>query len=330
MSEDFISEQNPLEFFPRGVCSCRSCQTQLDVSECPGLSEVQCPNCGGQVLVPQQIGDFWLYAPLAVGGMGAIYKALRQDRPDKFYAVKILPRDQLQNETLIRNLQEEIRINREIGEHPCTVRVVGSGVANDEHFLATEFIDGEGLDARIIREGSVPELDLLQVALRVLSAETHIYNKGYLYRDLKPENIIISKDHGAFLCDFGICQPIDEVVGIDEGDMLQGSPLYLPPERILAEGEDAWSEIYSLGLVMYHALAGKPYYEAGEVEAVAQMHVDAHTPEEQATRMMDISLDIAEMLQRMIRRRPKDRYQTFLDAERDVFRMLVNRLYGQR
>ncbi len=308
---------------------CYECLSAFDTHTLAPLTPVTCPTCSHETPVPYQVGKFWLFESLAAGGMGEVYKGFMEGRPERYYAIKILPRDKKDDPHLIDALRKEIAVNREIGEHPCTVRVEGSGQEGDEYYLATEFVAGEGLDKRIQREGALSEVDVLLIALRVLSAEAHIYQKGYLYRDLKPENILLAQSGESFLCDLGICMPIDEAVGIDESDLLQGSPLYIPPERILAEGEDAFSEIYSLGLVVFHAIVGRPYYQAEEVQSVAQMHVDSHSPEQQDQMMEGISLDLAEMLKIMIRRQPTDRYQTFLDVERDMFRIVVSRLYGQ-
>ncbi|MEM2915448.1 MAG: serine/threonine-protein kinase, partial [Candidatus Bathyarchaeia archaeon] len=191
---------------------------------------------------------------------------------------------------------------------------------------ATRFIAGESLDERIMRLGKLPEVEVLFIALRILSAEYHIYSKGFLYRDLKPENILISPEEGCFLCDFGICLPIEEARKADTGDIIQGSPLYLPPERLLGEGEDIYSEIYSLGLVMYHTLVGKPFFEGDDVDQIAKMHVDPPPAAYFNERFQLISPDLARVIAKMIRREPKDRYQTFLEVERDLFAILTMRI----
>ena len=202
--------------------------------------------------------------------MGAVYKAFIQGHPDKRAAVKILPRHHTNDPTLIANIENEIRIIRDLGVHPCIVSMIDAGFQNGEYFLATEFIEGERLEQRIGRLGRIPELELLAIALRLIQGITHIWNRGYLFRDMKPENIIIH-DRGAFLYDYGICQRIEDAYE-DEGDVVSGSPLYLPPERMDCEVEKAYSEIYSLGMVLYHCLKGKPFYDGKEAYFLARQH----------------------------------------------------------
>ncbi len=317
---------HPLEGYNQDQIQCSSCAEQIDFNGLVPLSVAMCPTCGGTNFVPQKIGRFWLYYPLAVGGMGAVYKAYHENEPDMLYAVKILPRQERENTTLIRNLKEEIHIMNDLGEHPAMVSSPANGKEDGEFFLATRFVAGEGLDERILRLGRVDELDALLIALRILSVEIHIYNSGYLYRDLKPENILISQEDGAFLCDFGICMELEKVRRTDQGDILQGSPLYIPPERLLGEGEDAYSEIYSLGLVLYHALTGTPYHNADEVETIAQMHIGRFGSDHHNERMAQLQTDTARVISKMIRRDAHDRYQCFMEVERDLFAILSNRL----
>ena len=318
---------DPLTLYPRGIFPCRQCAAELPMQGAEPLQAATCPACGASTLVPQKVDRFWLVEKLAVGGMSAVFKALHEQRPGRFFAVKLLPRDQRQNETLIGNLKREIATMREIGFHPCIVNVAGSGYEDGEYYMATDYVIGEGLDERIIRLGPLSETEALLMTMRMLAAETHIYGRGCLYRDLKPENIILNRYNGACLCDFGICMRLEDAARLDQGDQVQGSPLYMPPERLLAEGEDAHSEIYSLGLVLYHALTSQPYFNAKAVQTVAKLHVDAYTEAEQVEKMRDIKPDVAVVLKRMIRRAPAARYQRFFEVERDIFKILASRLY---
>lgn len=323
-----VSFAHPLDGYARGQLICSGCAGLIEFAGIEPLTIMSCRNCGDNNFVPKKIGKFWLYHPLAVGGMGAVYKAYREGEPDTAYAVKILPRQQRTNETLIQNLRAEIEVLNELGEHPAMVCSSANGFEEGEYYLATKFVAGEGLDERISRLGRVGEAEVLMIAMSLLSAEAQIYEKGFLYRDLKPENILISAEDGAHLCDFGICMSLEEAHRADGGDIIQGSPLYIPPERLLGEGEDAYSEIYSLGLVLYHALTGHAYYEADEVEAVAKLHVGWHDVAMHNEKMEELNQDVARVISKMIRREPHDRYQTFLEVERDIFKILSARLYA--
>ncbi|NQZ66552.1 MAG: protein kinase [Lentisphaeria bacterium] len=323
---DTENHVNLLEMFNQGQFQCTSCNETLQMSEVPPLSICICTNCEGENLAPAQIAGFWLYKELAVGGMGAVYFALHADYPEDTFAMKILPRDHRDNETLIKNIKDEIGVMKALGGNEAMVAAVAAGHEDNEYFLVTRYIKGNTLDDLIVKHGKIHEDIIIQVALRILSAESYIFKQGYLYRDLKPENILIEEGGIAYLCDFGICMPISQAHQ-DLGDLIQGSPFYIPPERLMGEGEHAYSEIYSLGLVMYHALSGKLFYNATDIEEIAKMHVNSTSDEDMISHMQGLAPDLSNVIINMIQRNPADRYQTFLEVERDLFKIFTARSY---
>ena len=104
----------------------------------------------------------------------------------------------------------------------------------------------------------------MEWVLQLLSAEQQIWDAGYLYRDTKPQNIMIDKDKNARLFDFGLCKPIEKSVDHDS-EMIQGSPLYMPPERIVGMEENMSSEIYSIGMAPLELLQIQDTDEANKL-----------------------------------------------------------------
>ena len=198
-----------------------------------------------------------MYFPIINESTTALYKAYHEDFPYRFFSVKILPRNQRENSDLIKKLEKEADLVYKLGKHPCLFTGVESGYEDGEHYLAMEFHDGERLDKCFDEQRTLTEVDVLIIALRLLSAETHIYNRGYLYRDLKPENILIFPPEGAFLYGYEHCQTLESICeATHEPD--GGLQYYVSPERFLGETEGLPSEIYSLGMLLYHLLAGTP------------------------------------------------------------------------
>ncbi len=297
------------EAFAAGHLLCQGCQAHLPLEHLDPLKMVQCPKCKTINFVPLRIGKFWLYEPLGGGGMGSVYRALNREMPGEIFAVKVLSREDRNRPAQIQALLNEARIAKIIGDHPCLVNCVASGYEDGEYYAALECVEGDRLDKRIDLLGHLPEKDVLQVALHVLAAEQHIYDCGFLYRDLKPENIIINKEGYGVLIDYGLCIPRQNA--LNPGDeFISGSPYYLPPERLLGLGENACSEIYSLGMVMYYALSGQTYYDAGEVEALAKRHV-SKVRLSVASKMRSFRPELAEILGTMIQQDYRRRYQTF-------------------
>ncbi len=308
-----------------GRLLCGGCKKLVPLEGQPPLTIAKCAFCNRHNFIPLRVGGFWLVEPLGGGGMGSVYKACHEDKGEEEFAVKVLPRGELQNQAFINNLLHEAELCKHLSGHPCLVNFVDSGFDNSEHYMATEFISGERLDKRIEARGRLPEHEVLALGLRLLSAEAHICQKGYLYRDMKPENVIITKGRGAVLYDYGICMTLEDAIA-DQGDTFEGSPLYFPPERVLGEGERPYSEIYSLGMVMYHTLTGKPYFSSDEVNTIARQHLSFLRLLNKGAKMKNIRADLAEVIDRMIKRNPVHRYQSFIEVEHVLFDLLMKRV----
>lgn len=317
---------HPLDAYLQGLFPCPRCGGIMSLEGMEPLGKVNCAYCNETIVVPQRVGDFWLYELLGGGGMGAVYRAYHFDFRQRFFAVKILPRGKKKKHPrLIRNLQNEATIARNLGEHPCLVRILDCGFADDEHYMAMDFIDGERMDKKVKRLGQLSENETMLVSLRLISGVSHIYNQGYLYRDLKPQNIILSYEEGAYLYDFGICQTVEEALEEPEDDVVAGTPLFFAPERLTADSETPASEIYSLGMVMYFALTGNTYFTTRELETSGKTDIRPALLQSR-DKMAGIDPELSAIVQRMIQREPAKRYQTFQEVEREITRILWLRL----
>lgn len=316
--------------FRAGSAPCEQCGALMPLTAGPALEMVPCPDCGAPHLLPRRLAGFWLFSPLGAGGMGAVYKAVHEDRPTAMVAVKILPRDGRTDPNLIDSLTREADITRQFSGHPCVANLVDTGCEEGEYYLATEFLAGERLDRRIARMGKLPTHEVLLLGLRLLAAEAHIYSRGYLYRDMKPENVIITEEHGAVLFDYGIAQPLHQARYHVE-DEFDGSPLYFPPERVMGTGEEASSEIYSLGMVLFHAAAGHTYVEPtitkDELRSIAQRHLSSLRTGAEMKAVQPPPL--AQVIERMIQREPRDRYHSFLEAETALLKVFESQCLGR-
>jgi serine/threonine protein kinase len=189
-------------------------------------------------------------------------------------------------------------------------------------YLVTEYVEGETLEARIAREpGGLDEELVLKDMLDLTSLLEAITSQGYLFRDLKPQNIIIRPDGRPVLLDYGIAMSAEEANSLCELNYIDGSPHYVPPERLIGETEDARSEIYSLGMVMVHALTGRPYFQLSGKQAIAEAHVNAQRFSMTLV-APGITMELSELLDRMICRRKEDRIVSFAEL-RKALRMVA-------
>ena len=314
--KDFYTEadQKPdVNLLRDRLLRCTTCLTTLDISSYPPLLFGECQKCGRPNFIPYLVKDYWLYRPLGGGGMGSVYKALHAETGAEF-AVKILPRLKKEDPRLIGSLLREAEIGARFGDHPHITKVTDYGKYGDEHFTVTEFMNGKRLDELIDSQIPISQKYMLLWGMQILSADQHIYNCGYLYRDLKPQNIIIDGYGNVHLIDYGLCMTIEEAAD-DRSETVEGSPQYMPPERLVGEPEGMYSEIYSLGMVIFHSLSRKPYYTATTAIDLARKHVSSLRLASVASRLpANIDPEITEVIDRMIRRNQMERYQTYKDA----------------
>jgi len=302
-----------------GHCyECEFCNSIHSLFNLTPLSLVKCPECGASNFIPYLIKHYWLYRPLGGGGMGSVYKAIYWDNPKWEFAIKILPREKKNDKRLIDALINEASIGKCFGEHSHLVAVADYGQYNDEYFAALEFSAGRRLDQIIDMPEPINQKYVLLWALQLLSAEQRIWDSGYLYRDMKPQNIMIDNNGNAVLFDYGLCSAIAEPEN-PESDTVEGSPLYMPPERIVGMAENMSSEIYSIGMVLFHTLTNKTYYTATGAYDLAKKHVTSLRISSVATRLpISVNPLIAPLLDKMIARMPAKRYQTYKNVALDI------------
>jgi serine/threonine-protein kinase PpkA len=143
--------------------------------------------------------------------------------------------------------------------------------------------------------------------------------KGYLYRDIKPENVLIGKNGLARLFDFGLCLSLEEAANPDdEVATFAGSPLFVPPERVVGDPEGEFSDIYTLGLLFFNILSGRTYYTADEMLELVKKHVTAIRISSTGFKLKHCTEHTVAVLDKMIQRDPEDRYQTFRELIPDI------------
>ncbi|MCR4573398.1 MAG: serine/threonine protein kinase [Lentisphaeria bacterium] len=299
-----------------GKLPCPECGHALPLGSLSLMKFNECPKCHANFFAPQKIKDYYLFEPAGGGGMGSVYKAVSPKYKGRLLAVKILSRDERSNPSNILAILNEARISSRFKDSEYLAACLDSGYDNDEYFTVMPFVSGERLDKRITRLNRLPEQEVIVIALHVLAAEQHIYNCGYLFRDLKPENIIINGQGYAILIDFGLCMTREHALHPDE-EYVSGSPYYIPPERLTGSGENASSEIYSLGMVMYQALMGKTFFDAAEIDSLAKRHLSKIRLSVES-KLDGINPALAKILAKMLAQKQEDRPQSF----QEVFGML--------
>ena len=313
-----------IERYERGLVACEKCRRTASLADFPALSLQKCPACGDLLVVPMKVADWWVTRPLGAGGAGCVYLARQADEPSAKAAVKVLRRSAQGAEAEVAALMREAEIGHGFGSHPHLARIHDYGQWEDNTFVIMEYVEGTRLDdimdRHVTRMG--PE-EAMYYAFDVLSALEHMYAHGYVYRDLKPQNVIIKPDGFAALIDYGLCMTIEESRRQTQGPIL-GSPLYMAPERSLALGEDARSDMYSLGMVLFHMLTGDSYFSSTAVGEV----VEGHTRRVRmpiGSKMPGFDPDLAGLVDRLIRRTRRERFSSYAEL-REAMEAVRNKL----
>jgi serine/threonine protein kinase len=286
--------------------ACPHCDALIDTSECEPLDVVYCPNCGQRVAVSCQISHYQVIEVAGKGGMGVVYKAYDPSL-DRYVALKLLSKSQSNDTRLIELLENEAAITASITD-PNVVRVYGTGRDRGRFFLAMELVEKGSLDDLIHLQGRVAEAQVLQVGIQIARGLRAAQQQGLIHRDVKPGNILFADAHTAKIVDFGLAIFMTQEESV-RGD-IWGTPYYVAPEKLDQEPEDFRSDMYSLGGTLFHALAGRPPFEAANASLVAWKHLKSQAVRLQAFAPW-VSNATAHIIDRTLSKNPANRYQSY-------------------
>jgi serine/threonine-protein kinase len=269
---------------------------------------------------PVRIGKYEVLRHIASGGMGAVYKALDLEE-QREVALKVLPPDLAENPRMLERFRREAQAAAKL-RHENVVSVYEFGEAAGTFYLALEFVDGIDLHEYCKRQGKLPPDLVRELLKQAAKALGHIHNQGIVHRDIKPSNFLLSDKDGQpvlKLIDLGLARHAGEEAGrVTRDGTTIGTVDYMSPEQAHDSGAaDIRSDIYSLGCTFYHMLAGHaPFHEGSLIERLTK-HVNMPAPD---IRKLNgkVPDDLAYILQKALRKRPENRYQTPLDLLRDL------------
>ncbi len=286
--------------------ACPGCGGLLDVSEQEPFSSVFCPSCGTQMRARTQFRNFKILQILGVGGMGTVFRA--QDlNLHREVALKILKKEYSSNPEDVGRIEREARITASVN-HPNVIKIYSFGSDHGQFFLAMELADKGSLDDLMNLQGTISELQVLEIGIQVASGLEAARSSGLIHRDVKPGNILFTDAHMTKIVDFGLALLMDEEAA-QRGE-IWGTPYYIAPEKLDNRPEDFRSDMYSLGATMFHAIAGRPPYEANTASMVALKHLKSQPVSLQAF-APGVSSETSYVINRMLDKEPEARYQSY-------------------
>ncbi len=269
----------------------------------------------------RSVGEFQILRRLGRGGMGQVFLA-EQTSLKRKVAVKMLRPELSANKTALQRFKAEAEAVARLN-HANIVQIYAIGEQDGNQYMALEYVEGRNLRDYLNRKGP-PDLPVCVSLMRqIANALQRAHESGFIHRDVKPENILLNRKGEVKVTDFGLSRCFTEAgqqVNLTQSGVAMGTPLYMSPEQVQGKPADPRSDIYSYGVTCFHLLTGEPPFRGTSPFDVAVQHVQNEPPSLAALRP-DLPPEMVQMVQRMMAKRPEDRYASFKDVVRDLGRV---------
>ena len=250
---------------------------------------------------------------IGTGGMAVVYKA-RCNRLNRLVAIKILKDEYSQDEEFRRRFHAESQAVAMLS-HPNIVSVYDVSTSDEADYLVMELIDGITLKQYMEKKGVLNWKETLHFAIQIAKALEHAHSRGIVHRDIKPHNVMVLKNGSVKVADFGIARVMSKSNTLTKEAL--GSVHYISPEQAKGGRVDNRSDLYSLGVVMYEMMTGRPPYDGESPVAVAIQHINggAAMP---STLNPNIPGGLEQIIMKAMAHDPADRYSTATEMLHDM------------
>lgn len=273
-----------------------------------------------------QVGSYRIERLIGSGGMSDVYYGVHEElqRPA---AIKVLKETLAGDETNLKRFLQEARAAASL-VHPNIVQVYDVGRAGSLQYIAQEFVAGVNLRQYLNQPGSSPPdseaetadsdsspdrqvgiSETVSILLQVLAALSKSAASGIVHRDIKPENIMLTHEGEVKVADFGLARSLlGEDPKLTRAGTTLGTPMYMSPEQIQDGGVDIRSDLYSLGVTLFHMLSGRPPFQGDTPLALAMQHVQASAPDLAEFRP-DLPPSLVELVNKLLAKDPDERFR---------------------
>jgi hypothetical protein len=256
------------------------------------------------------IGNYRIEEQIGRGGMGVVYAATHLGL-DRRVALKLIAEDLSEDEAFRERFRREPRVAASI-DHENVIPVMDAGESDGQLYVTMRLVEGDDLGTMLKREGPLDPQRAAEIVGQVADALDAAHERGLVHRDVKPANVLIEPRGGrehAYLTDFGITKAGGGSIGLTRTGDWVGTADYVAPEQIEGKEIDRRTDVYALGAVLYHALAGEAPYARDSEVAKIYAHLSKPVPPI-AEKRKDVSPELEATIRRAMAKKPKDRYET--------------------
>ncbi len=278
-----------------------------------------------------RFNQYVILSQLGSGGMGEIYLA-QDTKLGRRVALKLLPPQFTSDDERVHRFEQEARAASALN-HPNIITIYEIGHANEIHFIATEFVEGQTINQRLAW-GEMKISEALDVAIQVANALTSAHAAGIVHRDIKPENVMLRPDGYIKVLDFGLAK-LTESFDSDENvdpeaatkplrdtspGVIMGTVSYMSPEQTRAVKVDSRSDIFSLGVVMYEMITGQKPFD-GDTMSDVMAAILEREPRPISDLLPDAPPELQWIISKALSKDRESRYQTAKELLNDLKRL---------
>ncbi len=275
------------------------------------------------------LGRYRLLSLLGTGEMSAVYLA-EHIMMERRCAIKVLPANKVQDTSYLGRFHREARAVASLN-HPNIVKAFDVDKQNEGgaeiHFLVMEYVSGKNLGKTVLEKGPLDFIQAVDYIRQGADGLQHAHEAGLVHRDIKPENLLIDQEGVVKLLDLGLARFFnasdEESLTIKHDEKVLGTADFLAPEQAIDSHKvDLRADIYSLGCTLYYGLTGHPPFTDGSLVQRLLAHQTRRPPSIRYDRP-DIAEDLLAIIDKMMAKKPGERYQTAADVADVLGRWLV-------
>ncbi|MCX6558612.1 MAG: serine/threonine-protein kinase, partial [Candidatus Aminicenantes bacterium] len=265
-------------------------------------------------MIGKTVLHYRIISQLGAGGMGVVYKA-EDLNLRRMVALKFLPVEATRDPEIKRRFFNEARAASAL-DHPniCSVHEINE-TSDGLVFMVMACYTGQTLNERV-RQGPLPIPEALRITMQTAEGLAKAHQKGIIHRDIKPGNILLSEDGLVKILDFGLAKLAGASVLTQDGITL-GTVAYMSPEQSRGEAVDRRTDIWSLGVVLYEMLAGRPPF-AGDYPQSIIYGIQNETPAPMTSLRSGVPLQLEHILNKTLAKAMAERYQSLDDLLVDL------------